>query len=63
MPDPFPPMYAIGYLNQPSVMKALGAKVNYTDSTTTVENGKSSSVCSLLGYFSALSSNSASSSN
>jgi len=32
-------MYAEGYLNDEDVLKALGAKVNYTDSTLTVVNG------------------------
>ncbi|KAJ9606535.1 hypothetical protein H2200_008543 [Cladophialophora chaetospira] len=30
-PDPFPPNYYIGYLNQPHVQAALGVPVNYTN--------------------------------
>ncbi len=30
-PDPFPPSYYIGYLNQPHVQAALGVPVNYTN--------------------------------
>ena len=30
-PDPFPPNYYIGYLNQPHVQAALGTPVNYTN--------------------------------
>lgn len=30
-PDPFPPNYYVGYLNQPHVQQALGTPVNYTN--------------------------------
>lgn len=30
-PDPFPPNYYIGYLNQPHVQAALGVPINYTN--------------------------------
>lgn len=30
-PDPFPPNYYVGYLNQPHVQQALGVPVNYTN--------------------------------
>jgi hypothetical protein len=38
--DPFPYMYSIGYLNQPEVQDALGAKVNYTEANANVANSE-----------------------
>ena len=35
-PDPFPPPFYVGYLNQPHVQKALGVPVNFTQSTSAV---------------------------
>ena len=38
MPNPFPPSYYVDYLNTPHVQAAIGAYVNYTESSTTVGN-------------------------
>ena len=38
-PDPFPPSFFIGFLNQAWVQKALGVPVNYTESSNAVGNG------------------------
>ena len=35
-PDPFPPEYYVDYLNTPKVQKAIGAFVNYTESSNAV---------------------------
>jgi len=35
-PDPFPPSFYLGYLNQPHVQQALGVPLNYTDSVSSV---------------------------
>ena len=40
MPDPFPPLYWGGYLNQPEVQAALGVKLNYTSTTLVVADGE-----------------------
>lgn len=37
-PDPFPPPYALGYLNNAWVRQALGVPVNFTDKTSVVLN-------------------------
>lgn len=36
MPDPFPPEYFVDYLNTPKVQAALGAFVNFSESSSTV---------------------------
>ncbi len=38
MPDPFPPGFYAQYLNQQHVLQAIGAFVNYTESSNTVSN-------------------------
>ena len=48
VPDPFPPVYSVGYLNRPKVQQALGAKVNYTASTPIVEECEFS-FCTMFG--------------
>lgn len=35
-PDPFPPSYFEGYLNQPHVQQALGVPINYTSASNAV---------------------------
>lgn len=37
-PDPFPPPYALGYLNNAWVRQALNVPVNFTDKTSVVLN-------------------------
>ncbi len=37
-PDPFPPYYLAGYLNQDWVQKELGVPVNYTEDSNLVAN-------------------------
>lgn len=41
-PDPFPPSYFLGYLNQHWVQGALGVPINYTESVSSVYAGFSS---------------------
>ncbi|KIW16201.1 hypothetical protein PV08_06252 [Exophiala spinifera] len=38
MPDPFPPLYYVDYLNTDSVQTAIGAYVNFSESNTAVGN-------------------------
>jgi len=38
MPDPFPPEFYVQYLNQEHVLQAIGAFVNYTESSNIVYN-------------------------
>lgn len=40
-PDPFPPPYALGYLNNAWVRQALNVPVNFTDKTSVVLNSTS----------------------
>ncbi|KAH8658159.1 serine carboxypeptidase [Xylariales sp. PMI_506] len=37
--DPFPPPVKLGYLNQESILSALGARVNFTDTSLAVAEG------------------------
>jgi len=36
MPDPFPPLFYVDYLNTPEVMTAIGAYQNYSESNNAV---------------------------
>jgi len=38
MPDPFPPEFYVDYLNQENILQAIGAFINYTESSDTVGN-------------------------
>jgi len=44
VPNSFPPPYAYGYLNNKSVQKELGVKVNYTQSSNIIANSKRSTL-------------------
>jgi len=37
-PSPFPPNFYVAYLNTPAVQRAIGAFVNFSDSSSTVSN-------------------------
>lgn len=37
-PDPFPPTFYVDYLNSPTVQEAIGAYVNFSESSSTVSN-------------------------
>ncbi|TLS30813.1 hypothetical protein PpBr36_03897 [Pyricularia pennisetigena] len=37
--DPFPPEYIVGWLNNDEVMRKIGARINYTETSGATENG------------------------
>jgi len=50
LPDPFPPPFAQGYLNNAWVQAALGARVNFTDTSPVVNHAFFATADNLRGY-------------